>query len=301
VIAAFLYTHGNEWEIAQHIEQMQPKGVLLRNAHPKAAEKRVRFIGEGPQIMGCYPGDPSGNEQQKAAHANLEWLNQHKPLVVFDIHQAVTEGANYTIVGEHAAKSAIAGGIMLDRKKIIVSGGTFFHAVPNGSAIETSIKDISPESAAKALVKGLESIASDPEALENQFEELIKDPEVAYYQDKEIPAFLNGSKAPWLEELEEIPSGPAFADLQLMNALRNHLQIPTDVPLYYNCWQHDNYSKEDPQLLGYTREGKVRRQWFGNVVWEIAPPVSTQNGMVQFEKDTSSLSKKAPGLLKIKG
>ena len=181
---------------------------------------------------------------------------------------------------------------MLDRKKIVVNNtSSFYQNLPESAAIETSLKDFDPDTAARDLAKGLEKVAQNSDSLHEIYDARVNEPEVTFFQEIELISIdEHGTKVPWLEEVEEIPIQPAFTELTLEPNLRERLHIPTEVPVYYGCWGHQNNSAE-------IEEG--RKLAFGSVMWEIAPPVEAEDGYVRFKEETRRAIKRPSGLLQL--
>lgn len=300
IIGVFIGTHGNEMEVGGRLKSKLDTNsignVTYRIAHPAAVAAEERYLGTR-QIMSRYPGKPEGDPEERAAYNNLQWRRRVKPRVIFDIHETTVSGSSYFAVGEKTTVPALAGAKKFDMNSCIVSTQPFYRYVPEGVSLENSLADNTPEALAENLYEGLVNVAS-ANLLEMPFDEAIKD--ITFYQNFDITSVVpDGQTAPYLEALEDIPKTPRFSLLDLSPELRQSLSIPSEAQLVYNSWGHANMSKLAPERLGYTATGVPRREWFGDYMVRIAPPVLTDGGYVIFQRESRPFSQKQQGLLQL--
>lgn len=301
-IAVLIGSHGEEMKVGgrlvQKLEDAPIPGVRHRIAHPEAVAAGVRFLDTTPganQIMARYPGDPNGNPEERAAYANLQWLQRVKPSVVFDIHESTTKGS-YIAMGEKVSQVALASSRAFGYDKFVVDPSSFANSVPNSICVENSLAGIDPEVTAQNLYRDLKRLASIVLPWNHSLD-LTKTPynnDDVFYQKFEIYSTnTDGKLVSGLEQLEEIPARSQFSLLTLSAEQRASLGIPPEAIITYGSWNHDNMSNQIPERLAHTTSRVPRRKCFGSFMVKINPPVPTDDGYLVFERENNQ------GLLKL--
>lgn len=269
-------THGEEklplrvlW-LLRHNPQFR-----LRVAYPGAVRLGVRTLGDTKQLMAHYDvtRHTAGDQKDQVAAANLAWLgpqcnNPNK--IVFDLHNSLTPGSKYQLVGQRALAAAIAAGFLLGYDRCAVSRGTFFRAVHNGAALETPM--VIPEEEvpmAEELARnmiGLPSIGID--GLHKLYP-IIHD-WIKFYRMHEIPTTNpDGTLADYLPALEAVRPDTAFTPIDLSDDFRARFGIVG--PAVTGSWSYNHFSPLRPDL-GVTQEGEIRREHIGQIAERIDPP-----------------------------
>jgi len=301
-IAVLIGSHGNEMEVGGRLKQkldINPiPGVIYRVAHPFAVKVGERYLGElgESEIMGQYPGIADGNPEQVAAYGNFQWIQEKNPLTVQDIHESTISGS-YFAVGETTTVATIACARMLGSDICLVNNGSaFYQFVPQGASIENSLVDSDPSTIATTIYNGLQQ-ATATNLQQISFEEAIAG--LTFYQKFEIGSYgSNATTTPFLE-LETVPSMPRFSKLELSGKQRTLVNIPSEAQIVYGTWGYANMSNLVPERLGYTEDGTPRREFFGDILVKIAPPIQGDNECIIFQRETRNLSRKPRGLLRL--
>ena len=302
-IAVFIGTHGEEMEVGgrllQKLQTRPLAGVVHRVAHPEAVAAGKRYVGTSPdamQIMSRYPDNPDGDPEQRAAYANLQWLKEINPVTVQDIHESNLSGS-YFVVGERTTVATIACARMLGPDTCIVNNSaSFYRNAPNSAVIENSLADSKPLVTAHKIYEGLER-ASSVNLQNIPFAEARSG--VTFYQKFEICSFgADGQVLPWLKDLEKVANQPTFFPLDLTNAQKEQLTIPSEANIFYGSWSHQNMSRVS-EKLGHTHDETPRREWFGDFFIRIAPPLQTGDRDVIFQRENRPLSRTPNGLLQL--
>lgn len=300
--AVLLGSHGNEMEVGRKLQKKidtNPiSNVTYRIAHPEAVTAGVRYLGEtaeSEELMRRYPGDPSGDPEQRAAYENLVWIEKIKPVVVFDIHETTPTGS-YFALGETSSLAAISGGKLFSNR-CIIEDSPFYQSVPHGVAIENSLADTDPDILSERIYSRLNQVSS-VNLQQIPFDQTMAG--LTFYQKFEIRSIgQEGTLKPEIPELESIPNNPRFSPIILTDRQKELLVVPRDAKVVYGTWGHDNMSTQMPQTLGYTASGIPRREYFGSFYIQIAPPLPSTDGHVIFQKEKRPLSRKPQGLLRL--
>lgn len=278
-------THGNEWfgpAVGHELDLNPVVGLRHRNAHPEVWEQgkgNIRFLGTR-QLQACYPGDPAGDPEDRAAYNNERWLDgdiNSPGVVVYDVHNNHVPNLNCLLVGRRILKATVAGGLRIGYDRVVLSPGcTFKNLVNNAASIEQSLdKDISDvELVRRARVlrdklADLSILSAD--RLRAEYETAVS--RIQFFSLLNIPTRnAAGGLADYMEEVESIATLPVFSPLKLSESTRRALAVPLGAEITFGTWGHDNMSNIAADLGDVG--GVPRLEYFGDVFVRIPPPVS---------------------------
>jgi hypothetical protein len=285
-------SHGNERigrRVHKKLRRRPVQGIESHIAHPTAAALGVRS--QGPtQIMDAYPGNWLGNLDEIAAAETMEWLGDavnNEEVIIPDIHSNSMPGCTYSLVGERALKASMGSSYLLGYDKCVVSPSSFTDHVQNAVLLETSTSSRRDErEAAEKLYRGLSRLALlDISQLQKAYEDGQKD--IQFLKDREIaavpgdyPTDVVFADDELLRQLETIPSPSALTKIDLPADVRRAFGLEGDGNLFTGSWGYNNMSADLPDRGQYN--GRPRKSFFGNILYEIPPPVD-QGDWVTFK------------------
>lgn len=261
------------------------QGISAYLAHPEAAAKGVRQIGE-KQLQGCY--EHGDRPEHRAARRVVDWLGYaagRATMLVLDTHNSAIEGLDFTRIGDFSPTAAVGAALLTtevltgDMQRLVHREDTFSKAT-GGVVLELpAVKNSELESSAKKVYDQLGIVAAmSAVELAEVYQQKVDQGKLRFFRPHlMMTVALEEWMVPLTDEqllrLETIPTRPPFEQLDAETAEYTNkvLGLKQGTGLFVGTWGYGNLSVPVP-ARGYTIDGRPRLQCFGEVFSECEPP-----------------------------